>query len=141
VLREVPVPVDRVYYDALERLKNGRPVNVPKGTKITNDAVSVEAGKKKGSIKRSRPVFSNLIEVIDKAAAEQASPGDEMTRKLAEAKADTAKYRALWEEALTREVSLVKELWDEREGWAKEKAAIHAGKVASINSKNTRGAS
>lgn len=141
MLREVPVPVDQVYYDALERLKKGSPKNVVKGTKITNDAVSLEAGKKKGSIKRSRPIFSNLIDAIDKAAAEQASPGDEMARKLAEAKAETAKYRALWEEALTREVSLVKELRDVREGWTKEKAAIHAGKVASINSKNTRGAS
>ena len=36
------------YFDALDRLKNGKPINVPKGTKITNDSVSLEAGRKKG---------------------------------------------------------------------------------------------
>ncbi len=40
------------YFDALERLKTGKPVNVPKGTKITNDSVSLEAGRKKGTIKK-----------------------------------------------------------------------------------------
>jgi hypothetical protein len=28
------------YFDALERLKRNKPVNVPKDTKITNDSVS-----------------------------------------------------------------------------------------------------
>jgi hypothetical protein len=45
------------YFEALERLTKGRPVNVPKGSKITNDSVSLEAGRKKGTIKKSRPIF------------------------------------------------------------------------------------
>ena len=36
------------YFDALERLKSGKPINVPKGTKITNDSVALEAGRKRG---------------------------------------------------------------------------------------------
>jgi hypothetical protein len=48
------------------------------------------------------------------------------------AKAETAKYRVLWEEALTREVSLVKQLWSERAEWAAEKSALTGEKVSSI---------
>ena len=49
------------YFEALDRLQKGRPRIVPLGTKITNDAVSLEAGRKKGSIKKSRDLFKDLI--------------------------------------------------------------------------------
>lgn len=120
------------YFEALERLKRGKPVNVPKGTKITNDSVSLEAGRKKGTIKKARPIFSDLIEAIDAAAKAEAKPRDEMRGRLDEAKAEAARNRAMWEEALAREVSLVKQLWDEREAWAKERAALTGGKVTPI---------
>ncbi len=120
------------YFDALERLKHGKPVNVPKGTKITNDSVSQEAGRKKGTIKKSRPVFCDLIEAINAAANVESKPTDEMRERLDQAKAEAAKYRALWEEALAREVSLVKELWDTREAWAKEREAMTSGKITPI---------
>lgn len=55
------------YYQALERLEKNKPINVPKGTKITNNAVSLEAGKSKGSIKKSRPIFDDLILKINQA--------------------------------------------------------------------------
>jgi len=124
------IPKD--YFEALERLKRGKPVNVPKGTKISNDSVSLEAGRKKGTIKKSRPIFSELIEAINAAAKAGAKPRDEMRERLDEAKAEAARYRALWEEALAREVSLVKQLWDEREAWAKERVALTGGKVTPI---------
>lgn len=50
-----------IYFSALERLIKNVPVNVPLGTKISYDAVSLEAGKSKGSIKKSRPIFTDLI--------------------------------------------------------------------------------
>lgn len=53
------------YFLALERLKARRAA-------INNDAVSIEAGRKKGSIKKSRPVFAKLIAAIEAAVAEQA---------------------------------------------------------------------
>lgn len=118
------------YFEALERLKRGRTVNVPKGTKINNDNVSLEAGRKKGTIKRSRPIFRDLIDAIEAAGAEH--PQRDSKAQLDAAKAETAKYRTLWEDALTREVSLVKQLWDERAEWAKEKAALTGEKVSSI---------
>lgn len=120
------------YFDALDRLKRGKPVNVPKGTKITNDSVALEAGRKKGTIKKSRPVFSDLIVSIAAAAKEEIKPQDEMRARLDDSKAEIARYRTLWEEALAREVSLVKELWDTREAWAKEREAMASGKVTSI---------
>lgn len=120
------------YFEALERLKRGKPVNVPKGTRITNDSVSLEAGRKKGTIKKSRPIFSDLIAAIEAAGQTEAKPGDEMRSKLDEARAQAERNRVLWEEALAREVSLVKQLWDEREAWAKERAALTGGKVIPI---------
>lgn len=123
------------YFSALERLKKGRPNNVPKGSKITNDSVSLEAGRKKGTIKKSRPVFHELINAIDAAAAEQTQPQDVAKAALDAAKADAVRYRNLWEEALSREVSLVKQLWEEQRQWAKEKAALTGEKVTSINAK------
>ena len=116
------------YFDALGRLKRGKPEKVSIGTKISNDSVSLEAGRKKGTIKKSRPVFSELIEAIDAATTER-KPADEMREQLNLAKAEATKYRILWEEALAREVSLVKELWDARETWAKEREAMVSGKV------------
>lgn len=127
------------YFEALERLKKGRPANVPKGSKLTNDNVSMEAGRKKGTIKKSRPAFKELINAIDAAATEQAQPQDLTKAALDVAKADAARYRTLWEEALSREVSLVKQLWKEQSAWAKEKAALTGEKVTSINSKRLRG--
>ena len=121
------------YFEALERLKKGKPTNVPKGTRITNDSVSLEAGRKKGTIKKSRPIFSDLIEAIDAAAKAEAKHRDDMRDRLDEAKAEAARYRALWEEALAREVSLLKQLWDEREAWVKERAALTWGKVTPIS--------
>lgn len=120
------------YFEALERLKNGKPVNVPKGTKITNDSVSLEAGRKKGTIKKSRPVFIDLINAINAAAATDIKQTDELRMRLDQAKAEASKYRTLWEEALAREVSLVKEIWDAREAWKREREAMECGKVTPI---------
>lgn len=97
------------YFEALARLKSNRPVHVPKGIKITNDAVSLEAGRSKGSIKKSRPLFADLIAAIDAAAAEQTAPVAVDQAKIAKSKVQVAHYRALYEEAIAREVSLLKE--------------------------------
>jgi len=117
------------YFEALERLKKGKPINVHKGTRITNDSVSLEAGRKKGTIKKSRPIFSELIDAIDAAAQAELKPQDETRAKLDDAKAEVDRYRTLWEEALSREVSLVRQLWDEREIWARERAALTGDKI------------
>lgn len=122
----------REYFEALGRLKNGKPAIMPKGARITNDSVSLEAGRKKGTIKKSRQIFAELIKAIDAAKEEESKPEDEMRARLDAARAEVTRYRTLWEGALAREVSLLKQLWDEREAWAKERAVLTGGKVTPI---------
>jgi len=107
------------YYESLDRLKRGRPINVPKGTKITNDAVSLEAGRAKGSIKKSRPIFVDLIHAIEIAAAEQYQGSNQQKEKVDKAKLSAKQYRLELEAALAREVSLLYELYELKKQLAK----------------------
>ncbi|SOZ16390.1 hypothetical protein [Cupriavidus taiwanensis] len=100
------------YFLALERLKKGQPQVVPKGTKITNDAVSLEAGRGKGTIKKSRAIFADLIKAIEEAAAERPDPQTALKGRLEASRGAAEKYRRLWEEALAREASLLMELYE-----------------------------
>lgn len=105
----MPNPLDD-YFAALDRLVKGKPTMVPKGTKICNDSVALEAGRKKGSIKKSRSVFADIIAAINEAAVLQSRPRDVAKERLANEKASSDKYRDLWEAALVREVSLLDEV-------------------------------
>jgi hypothetical protein len=69
------------YMSALERLKNNTPVVLPKGTRISKDTVALEAGRKRSSIKKSRPQFANLIEEIELAASIQSKPEEDSKAK------------------------------------------------------------
>ncbi|MGF6781182.1 hypothetical protein [Paraburkholderia sp. GAS334] len=94
------------YFAALERLK-------ARGEPISNDAVALEVGSGRGSIKKSRPAYAELIAAIDSAAEQQAKaklasdpvPGmrtdiDDLTRRL--------------DQSLDREVALLHEVYDLR---------------------------
>ncbi len=100
------------YFAALERIKKGRANIVPKGTKITNDAVALEAGRGKGSIKKSRAVFMDLIRAIDNAATEQSRPKNEQKERLNKAKGTVDQLRRDLETALGREISLLYENYE-----------------------------
>ena len=56
------------YYAALERLKTNKPTLLTKNSAINNDTVALEAGRKRGSIKKSR--HAALVQVIEQAAQE-----------------------------------------------------------------------
>ncbi|EPG41498.1 MULTISPECIES: hypothetical protein [Acinetobacter] len=56
------------YYAALERLKANKPTVLPKGSAINNDTIALEAGRKRGAIKKSR--HAALIEAIEQVAKE-----------------------------------------------------------------------
>lgn len=120
-------PLDE-YFDALERLKAGQPLRVARGTRITNDAVALEAGRGKGSIKKSRPMFRALLDAIDHAAAGQTTPALAARHKLEKAKDSANAYREQLEAALAREVSLLRELY----ALKKELARLTGRKVLPI---------
>jgi hypothetical protein len=95
------------YLEALERLK-------ARGDTINKDAVAKEAGSGKGSIKKSRSVYADLIAAIDQAALEQkqtkaaADPAPQLKQQIA-----TLQQRL--DSALEREVCLLNEVYHLRE--------------------------
>lgn len=93
------------YWDALARLKAGKPVRLPKGTPINKDTVALEAGRGRGSIKKSRESFALLISEIGHAAS-----SEEPLREsdvLQKHKMAAEEYRDLYHRALNRELMLV----------------------------------
>lgn len=99
------------YEQALDRLIRNKPKRVALGTRITNDSVALEAGRSKGSIKKSRRVFSGLIAAIQKAKQEQPeyqAPASKLEQKVHKEE----HYRLLYEQALGRELLLLKRLHD-----------------------------
>ena len=105
------------YYEALERLVNGAGKILPKGTKITLNAVALEAGKTEGSIKKSRSVYANLIEETKRQSKRQqelTAPGvlDVRTAraKTAKAKAESDDFEDKYKASLARELMLLVQL-------------------------------
>lgn len=119
------------YFEALNRLKAGTPLRVPADSRITNDAVALEAGRGKGSIKKSRPIFADLIAAIDAAAGEQVQVVNKDKTALEKAKQKTAEARQALDAALAREVSLLNELYELK----KQLAALTGGNVLPIRAK------
>lgn len=96
------------YFEALERLKLGKPLHVFVGKKISNDSVALEAGRSKGAIKKSRSIFADLIVAIEVAAKEQkVLPIDQ--RKVLKLQDEVNTLRKDLEGALGREMSLLYE--------------------------------
>ncbi|HBV4904933.1 TPA: hypothetical protein MDZ65_003112 [Klebsiella pneumoniae] len=95
------------YYSALERLINNSPVIVPAGTKISYDAVSLEAGKSKGSIKKSRPIFTDLINKIDSLKQKRKGNDDANIKRL---RLEILELKTQLDNSLAREISLIVEL-------------------------------
>jgi len=125
-------------FDALHRLVTNRPNIVPKNTPITLDAVALEAGYKKGAIRRARESNTILIESIDAAASEQANKRSNtksdkvLIEKVRSKHREVLKFKALYEESLAREISLIKQLWEERAEWAKLNQSMTGEKIVSF---------
>lgn len=98
------------YYKALRRLINNTPINVPKNTKINNDTVSLEAGRKRGSIKKSRKIFSDLITEIEKVSEDDKNEDKELKNKIIKYKNKALEYKELYEESLNRELMLIERI-------------------------------
>lgn len=99
------------YFEALERLKQGKPIRISSSTKITNDSVALEAGRNKGAIKKSRIIFSDLIIAIEIAAKEQKELSVDQ-RKILKLQEEVKNIRKDLENALGRELSLLYENYE-----------------------------
>jgi|SRR5690606_34958454 len=88
------------YYAALERLKANKPTILPKGSAINNDTVALEAGRKRGSIKKSR--HAALVEAIEQAAQQVGqnilSPTQQVEKAKSKIKAVKSAYEQLEED-------------------------------------------
>lgn len=88
------------YYAALERLKANKPVVLPKGSAINNDTVALEAGRKRGSIKKSR--HAALVEAIEQAAQQAGqnvlSPNQQVEKAKNKTKSVKSEYEQLKED-------------------------------------------
>ena len=98
------------YYEAVNRLINNNPVNVPKDTKINKDTVALEAGRKRGSIKKSREVFSELIEAIEKASEDKSKNTSQHIEQITKIKDKMNNFKHLYEEALNRELMYIERI-------------------------------
>lgn len=110
------------YYEAFERLKNNKPINVPIGSKISNDTVALEAGKKRGTIKKSREVFVVLIEEIETYNMKKNEPIAQREAEINKYKTKAKEYKKLYEEALNRELMLLERLNELEKRLPKNKA-------------------
>ena len=88
------------YYAALARLKANKPTVLAKDSAINNDTVALEAGRKRGSIKKSRHAM--LIEAIELAAQQAGqnilSPTQQIEQAKNRTKAAKSDYEQLQED-------------------------------------------
>lgn len=106
------------YYAALERLKQRK-------ARINNDAVAVEAGRKKGSIKKSRSQFADLIVAIDEASQSVSRATNATAERLNRVTQTSQELQDRLDAALVRELSLLQEVFELR----KELAQLRGGNV------------
>lgn len=84
------------YYAALGRLKANKPMVLPKDSAINNDTVALEAGRKRGSIKKSR--HAALIEAIGLAAQEAGKNIPSHAQQVEKAKSKTKAVKSEYEQ-------------------------------------------
>jgi hypothetical protein len=98
------------YFASLKRLKENKPEVLPKESPINKDTVALEAGRKRGSIKKSRHIFEDLIAAIDSASSEAQEKKGSHERRVSKLSSEKTQYKELYEESLGRELSLIYEI-------------------------------
>jgi hypothetical protein len=106
------------YFLALQRLIDGRPIRIGKGSEITRKNVALEAGKDASAIKAGRAVFVNLIKDIELAQSKQKASNcasSERVKRLKESlersKAQNARLEADLERSRKQCLMLMQELF------------------------------
>jgi len=101
------------YWQALDRLVKDQAVRAPKGSPINNDTVAMEAGKSKGSIKKSRAVFSELIAAIESASRDRVIPSENtkmLKDKIKALRLEINTVKQSHAESLARELMLIQQI-------------------------------
>lgn len=101
-----PVQVEK-YFAALDRLK-------ARGAPISNDAVALEAGSGRGSIKKSRAAYAELIVAIDQAAQAQGNAAA-LVDPVKTLRLENASLVRRLDQGLERELCLLQEVYVLRE--------------------------
>ncbi|MNF61953.1 hypothetical protein D3C84_436190 [compost metagenome] len=106
------------YVMALQRMIEGRPIRIAKGSEINRKNVALEAGKDASAIKAGREIFKHLIKDIELAGARQKSTKkasvDRMARlkcALDQSKAEVDQLKACLEESRKQCLMLMQELF------------------------------
>ncbi len=68
------------YFDALQRLQQGKPERIEKGSPINKDNVAREAGRARGSI-RNRPGFEDLLDAIESSQKQRSRRRSSLNEK------------------------------------------------------------
>ena len=84
------------YSAVLKHLKANKPTILPKGSAINNDTVALEAGRKRGSIKKSR--HAALVQAIEQAAQEAGQNVLSPTQQIEQAKTKTKAVKSAYEQ-------------------------------------------
>lgn len=120
------------YFEALERLKQNNTLIIKHPYTINNDTVALEAGRKRGSIKKSRENYSLLIKEIEKAKAkkyqtsnEGCTPLQRSKNQLKKSREQSEEWRKKYEAAIGRELSLLKQINDLKKSISKVKYEKH----------------
>ena len=120
------------YYDALERLVKRKTKILPHGSVINFNNVAIEAGKSKGSIKATRHVYKKLRNDILQAKDLAGSSEHALRQQINKLTAEVAKYKALYELALVREISVVSQFLEMRDKLIAENEASDKHKLIPI---------
>lgn len=96
----------KTYHEALKRLKTNKPIRIKGNYKINKDTVALEAGMKRGTIKKSRPIFEQLIIDIENAENERTAKTTKYIDQIEKYKAKAKKFESLYNEAINRELML-----------------------------------
>jgi len=98
--------VEKEFREAKIRIQKGKPINVPKGTKMNRDTVALEAGRKKGSIRYER--YPALYNEIEKEMGEVIETPLQLAKRIKNDYKDKSdNYKELLGKALGRELMLI----------------------------------
>lgn len=101
------------YLEALDRL-------VSRGTKPTLDAVAIEAGRKKGSIRRGLTRHVELVACIDRAAGQfrkeaEQSKESKQAYRISKLKKERDKYKEWYDNLLAKHLGAIYQLEEQRQ--------------------------